>query len=63
MFKRTKISTAISAARTIGLVGISTDAMAQVTQQLDRVEVTGSSIKRIGVRDLASRLALRSALD
>ena len=54
MFKRTKISTAISAARTIGLVGISTDAMAQVTQQLDRVEVTGSSIKRIG----ATRLSL-----
>ena len=44
MFKRTKISTAISAARTIGLVGISTDAMAQVTQQLDRVKRTRLSL-------------------
>jgi iron complex outermembrane receptor protein len=39
---------AVSAALTAGLIGVSTEAVAQATQQLDRVEVTGSSIKRIG---------------
>ncbi|HVG05115.1 MAG TPA: TonB-dependent receptor [Burkholderiaceae bacterium] len=48
MFNRTQLSIAVSAALTIALVGTVTDAMAQTTQQLDRVEVTGSSIKRIG---------------
>ena len=45
MLKRTRISVAIGAAFGIGLAGLAPSAMAQ--QQLDRVEVTGSSIKRI----------------
>ncbi len=45
MLKRTRISVAIGAAFGIGLAGLAPSAMAQ--QQLDRVEITGSSIKRI----------------
>jgi iron complex outermembrane receptor protein len=45
MLKRTRISVAIGAAFGIGLVSQAPIATAQ--QQLDRVEVTGSSIKRI----------------
>lgn len=48
MFNRTQLSIAVSAALAIGLTGVATNALAQTTQQLDRVEVTGSSIKRIG---------------
>ena len=48
MFNRTQLSIAVSAALATALVATATDAMAQATQQLDRVEVTGSSIKRIG---------------
>ena len=48
MFNRTQISIAVSAALATALVVSATDAMAQTTQQLDRVEITGSSIKRIG---------------
>ena len=48
MFNRTQISIAVSAALATALVVTATDAMAQATQQLDRVEITGSSIKRIG---------------
>jgi iron complex outermembrane recepter protein len=47
MFSRTPLSIAVSVALA-GLVGVSIEAAAQVTQQLDRVEITGSSIKRIG---------------
>ncbi len=48
MFNRTQLSIAVSAALATALVGTSPAVMAQTTQQLDRVEVTGSSIKRIG---------------
>ena len=48
MFNRTQLSIAVSAALAAALVATATDAIAQATQQLDRVEVTGSSIKRIG---------------
>jgi len=43
MLKRTRLSLAIGAAFGAGLVGI-TPALAQ--QQLDRVEITGSSLRR-----------------
>ena len=46
MLKRTRLSLAIGAAFGAGLVGITSPALGQ--QQLDRVEITGSSIKRIG---------------
>ena len=45
MLKRTRISVASGAAFGIGLAGLAPTATAQ--QSLDRVEVTGSSIKRI----------------
>ncbi len=45
MLKRTRLSLAISAAFGAGLVGITPPVLAQ--QQLDRVEITGSSIKRV----------------
>ena len=45
MFKRTRLSIAISAAFGAGLVALSPAVLAQ--QQLDRVEITGSSIKRV----------------
>ena len=49
MFNRTQLSMAVSATIATALVVTATDALAQSTpQQLDRVEVTGSSIKRIG---------------
>ncbi len=50
MLKRTKLSLAVSAALSAGLVGFAPGAFAQAqptAQQLDRVEVTGSLIKRI----------------
>ncbi len=46
MLKRTRLSLAVAAAFGAGLVGITPPVLAQ--QQLDRVEITGSSIKRIG---------------
>ena len=50
MLKRTKLSLAVSAALSAGLVGFAPGAFAQAqpsAQKLDRVEVTGSLIKRI----------------
>ena len=49
MFKRTYISLAVSAALSVGLVGTAPNAPAQTQQPqtLDRVEVTGSLIRRI----------------
>ncbi len=44
MLKRTRLSLAVSAAFGAGLVGIAPAVLAQ--QQLDRVEITGSSIRR-----------------
>ena len=46
MLKRTRLSLAISAAFGAGLVGITPVVLAQQTQQLDRVEITGSSLRR-----------------
>lgn len=48
MLKRTRLSVAISAAFGVGLVGLAPQVFAQAApaQQLDRVEVTGSLIKR-----------------
>ena len=45
MLKRTRLSIAISAAFGAGMVGVSPALLAQ--QQLDRVEITGSSIRRV----------------
>ena len=48
MLKRTKLSLAVSAALSAGLAGFAPGALGQTsTQSLDRVEVTGSLIKRI----------------
>lgn len=50
MFKRSRVSIAISAAFSAGLAGIAPGVSAQTTpsaQSLDRVEVTGSLIRRI----------------
>ena len=44
MLKRTRLSLAISAAFGAGLVGMTPAVIAQ--QQLDRVEITGSSLRR-----------------
>lgn len=46
MLKRTRLSIAISAAFGAGLAGFSPSLIAQ-TQQLDRVEITGSSLRRV----------------
>jgi iron complex outermembrane receptor protein len=48
MLKRTRLSLAVSAAVGVGLVGLAPQVFAQAApaQQLDRVEVTGSLIKR-----------------
>src|SRR5918993_2188129 len=49
MFNRTQLSIAVSATLATALVATATDALGQAApQQLDRVEITGSSIKRIG---------------
>ena len=45
MMKRTQVSLAIGAAFSAGLIGLSPGVLAQ--QQLERVEVTGSRVKRI----------------
>ena len=45
MLKRTQVSLAIGAAFSAGLIGLSPQVLAQ--QQLERVEVTGSRVKRI----------------
>ena len=45
MLKRTQVSLAIGAAFSAGLIGLSPEVLAQ--QQLERVEVTGSRVKRI----------------
>ena len=48
MLKRTKLSLAVSAALSAGLAGFAPGALGQTTSQsMDRVEVTGSLIKRI----------------
>jgi len=48
MLKRTKLSLAVSAALGAGLIGFAPGAIAQSqTQSLDRVEVTGSLLRRI----------------
>ena len=47
MFKRTQLSLAVSAALGAGLIGFTPTAIAQTQQSLDRVEVTGSLIRRI----------------
>ena len=49
MFRRTKLSLAVGAAISAGLAGFMPGAFAQTTtpQQLDRVEVTGTLIRRI----------------
>lgn len=46
MMKRTRVSLAIGAAFGAGLIGLSPEALAQ-TQQLERVEITGSSLRRV----------------
>src|SRR5687768_991560 len=49
MFNRTQLSIAVSATLATAFVATATDALGQTPpQQLDRVEITGSSIKRIG---------------
>src|SRR5512145_790134 len=45
MFKKTRLCLAIGAAFGAGMVGLAPAALAQ-TQQLERVEITGSAIKR-----------------
>ncbi len=45
MMKRTRVSLAIGAAFGAGLIGLSTQAVAQ--QQMERVEITGSSLRRV----------------
>ena len=47
MLKRTRLSLAISAAFGAGLVTLTPAVLAQTQQQLDRVEITGSSIRRV----------------
>ncbi|MGH6609963.1 MAG: TonB-dependent receptor plug domain-containing protein, partial [Burkholderiaceae bacterium] len=49
MFKRTQVSLAVGAALSAGLIGVASNTAAQTppTQALDRVEVTGSLIRRI----------------
>ena len=50
MFKKTRLGLAVSAAFGVGLTGFAPHALAQAQaqpQQLDRVEVTGSLIKRL----------------
>ncbi|HQR77372.1 MAG TPA: hypothetical protein PLR35_13200, partial [Burkholderiaceae bacterium] len=48
MLKRTKLSLAVSTALSAGLAGFAPGAVGQTTpQSMDRVEVTGSLIKRI----------------
>ncbi len=47
MFKRTQLSLAVSAALSAGLIGFAPAALGQTQQALDRVEVTGSLIRRI----------------
>ena len=66
MFNRTRLSVAVSAAFSAGLVGFAPSAMAQATpaapaQSLERVEVTGSLIKRIEGETRRCR-SLRSVL-
>jgi iron complex outermembrane receptor protein len=46
MLKKTRLSLAISAAFGAGLVGLAPGVLAQ-TQQLERVEITGSSLRRV----------------
>lgn len=46
MMKRTRVSLAIGAAFGAGLIGLSPEVLAQ-TQQLERVEITGSSLRRV----------------
>jgi iron complex outermembrane recepter protein len=46
MMKRTRVSLAIGAAFGAGLIGLAPEAVAQ-TQQLERVEITGSSLRRV----------------
>ena len=43
MMKRTRVSLAIGATVSAGLVGLGSEALAQ--QQLERVEITGSSLR------------------
>jgi iron complex outermembrane recepter protein len=45
MMKRTQVSLAIGAAFSAGLIGLSPEVQAQ--QQLERVEITGSSLRRV----------------
>ena len=47
MLKRTRLSLAISAAFGAGLVTVTPAVLAQTPQQLERVEITGSSIRRV----------------
>ncbi|MGZ9075191.1 MAG: TonB-dependent receptor [Burkholderiaceae bacterium] len=47
MLKRTRLSLAISAAFGAGLVTVTPAVLAQTQQQLERVEITGSSIRRV----------------
>lgn len=46
MMKRTRVSLAIGAAFGAGLIGLSPEVLSQ-TQQLERVEITGSSLRRV----------------
>jgi len=47
MFNRTRVSVAVSAALSASLVGIAPGVLAQPAQSLERVEITGSLLKRI----------------
>ena len=47
MLKRTRLSLAISAAFGAGLVTVTPAVLAQTPQQLERVEITGSSLRRV----------------
>lgn len=58
MLKRTRLSLAVSAAFGAGLVGIAPAVMAQ--QQLDRVEITGSLLRRVDAETALPVTIIRS---
>ena len=58
MMKRTRVSLAIGAAFSAGLVGLAPEVLAQ--QQLERVEITGSSLRRVDAETALPITILRS---
>src|SRR5512137_903004 len=58
MMKRTRVSLAIGAAFSAGLIGVSSDVLAQ--QQLERVEITGSSLRRVDAETALPVTIIRS---